>query len=91
VTTATDGPTALEITSINRPEVILMDIGLPGMDGYQIAEHFRNQDGAEQTLVIATSGYGQDEDFRRSRSAGFDHHLVKPIDVEKLLELLRRE
>jgi PAS domain S-box-containing protein len=91
VTTATDGPTALEITSINRPEVILMDIGLPGMDGYQIAEHFRKQDGAEQTLVIATSGYGQDEDFRRSRSAGFDHHLVKPIDVEKLLELLRRE
>ena len=90
VTTADDGPAALEAARAERPEVILMDIGLPGMDGYRVAEQLRNEEGLHATLLIAISGYGQEQDRRRSREAGFDHHLVKPIDYESLLCLLAR-
>jgi len=66
---------------------VLLDIGLPGMDGYQVAARLR-QAGHERAALIAISGYGQEEDLRRSRGAGFDHHLVKPVDGATLKKLI---
>jgi PAS domain S-box-containing protein len=87
VRTALDGPSALEIAAAYRPEVILLDIGLPGMDGYEVARRLRQRAGGGPVLVAMT-GYGMEEDRRRSREAGFDHHLVKPVDPEGLRALL---
>jgi PAS domain S-box-containing protein len=90
VTTAHDGPSAVEAARAARPEVILMDIGLPGLDGYRVAEQLREEQCCKDALLIAISGYGQEQDRRRSREAGFDFHLVKPVDFESLLALLAR-
>jgi PAS domain S-box-containing protein len=90
VTTVADGTAALPAARADRPDVILMDIGLPGMDGYRVAEQLRNDASHHGVLLIAISGYGQDHDRRRSREAGFDHHLVKPVDYDSLLSLLAR-
>jgi PAS domain S-box-containing protein len=90
VTTAGDGLEALEAARAERPEVILMDIGLPGMDGYRIAEQLRKEKGCENAVLIAISGYGQEQDRRRSIEAGFDYHLVKPVDYQRLLSFLAR-
>jgi CheY-like chemotaxis protein len=70
------------------PEVILLDIGLPGMDGYEVASWLRREEWCKAVLIVAVSGYGQDEDLRRSKEAGFDHHLIKPLDHDALLSLL---
>ena len=86
---AFDGPTALDQAKKSNPEVVLLDIGLPGMDGYQVAAHLRQEETAKRPTLIAISGYGQEEDLRLAKEAGFDHHLVKPIasaDLFKLLE-----
>jgi PAS domain S-box-containing protein len=88
--TAFDGRSALEAAMIDRPEIVLLDIGLPGMDGYELAATLRRDRRLEDALLIAITGYGQDEDRRRSAEAGFNHHLVKPVDVDALLELLAR-
>jgi PAS domain S-box-containing protein len=88
VTTASDGPSALEAARAGRPDILLMDIGLPGIDGYTLAEMLRKDEGFQEAVLIAISGYGQEQDRRRSRDAGFDHHLVKPVDYERLLALL---
>jgi PAS domain S-box-containing protein len=85
---AHDGPTAIEVTSKERFDVVLLDIGLPGMDGYQVARELRSRDGETQPTLIALTGYGQDEDFLRSHSAGFDHHLVKPVNLDTIRKLL---
>ena len=77
VTAANDGPTALESAMAFRPEVVLLDIGLPGMDGYEVAP-LRAQHEMEPLVLVAISGYGLDEDRARSHEAGFDFHLVKP-------------
>ena len=77
---AHDGPSAIAIAQAFRPEFVLLDIGLPGMDGYQVASMLREEDCCKDAVIIAVSGYGQEEDRRRSHAAGFDHHLVKPID-----------
>ncbi|APW62185.1 hybrid sensor histidine kinase/response regulator [Paludisphaera borealis] len=90
VRTASHGEEALAIACDQRPEFILLDIGLPGMDGYEVASRLRRQEGSRDAVIIAVSGYGQDEDKRRSREAGFDHHLVKPVDHDALLALLSR-
>jgi signal transduction histidine kinase/DNA-binding response OmpR family regulator len=90
VTTALDGPSALEEIASYRPEIVLLDIGLPGMDGYEVAQSIRKQPGMDSTVLIALTGYGQDEDRRRSREAGFDHHLVKPVDPNALLAMVSR-
>jgi signal transduction histidine kinase/CheY-like chemotaxis protein len=85
-----DGASALESVRRFRPEVVLMDIGLPGMDGYEVARRLR-QDAdlaAGIALLAAVTGYAEDEARRRSREAGFDHHLVKPIDPDGVLALL---
>jgi signal transduction histidine kinase/DNA-binding response OmpR family regulator len=84
---AHDGPAALRATADVRPEVVFLDIGLPGMDGYEVARRLRRP-GRNEALLVALTGYGQDEDRRRSREAGFDHHLVKPVDPAVLEELL---
>jgi CheY-like chemotaxis protein len=81
------GPEGIEAADEHRPEVVLLDIGLPGMDGYQVAGKLR-QGQCPDALIIAITGYGQEEDRLRSKAAGFDHHLVKPVDIDALLTLL---
>ena len=85
---AYDGPAGLEKAKEWHPEFVLLDIGLPGMDGYQVAGLLRNDPDTKQAVIIAVSGYGQEEDRTRSRDAGFDHHLVKPISSGELLKVL---
>jgi CheY-like chemotaxis protein len=86
---ANDGPSALRMIEASLPDVVLCDIGLPGMDGYQLAKQLRQQ-GPNCLRLFALTGYGQDEDRRRSRAAGFDGHLVKPIDPEELQQALQQ-
>ncbi len=87
VVTARDGPTALEKARAFRPEVVLLDIGLPGMSGYDVAETIRRE-GMTDALLIAISGYTQDKDRAMSLRAGFDHHLGKPVDLDALLAII---
>jgi PAS domain S-box-containing protein len=84
-----DGLSGLARAEATRPDIILVDIGLPGMDGYELARRIRAQRGAEPILVAIT-GYGQADDQRRSREAGFDAHLTKPVAPERLAEVLAR-
>jgi PAS domain S-box-containing protein len=88
VEVAYDGPSAIAQARILRPDVILLDLGLPGMDGYQVAAELRRDGVCKETLLIAVTGYGQEDDLRRSQAAGFDHHLVKPVDFEALTSLM---
>jgi CheY-like chemotaxis protein len=88
VRTAPDGPSALAESQAFRPEVVILDIGLPGMDGYEVARHLRRQAGMKKAVLVALTGYGQEEDRRRSQEAGFDAHLVKPADPAALQALL---
>jgi len=82
------GPVALEIASRDPPDVVLLDIGLPGMDGYEIARCLRRQMGLHCPILVALSGYGRDEDRKRSREVGFEAYLTKPIDPDVLHGLL---
>jgi len=84
VRTSRDGSTTLQAALEYRPEVILLDIGLPGLNGYQVARQLRRQAPLQGVVLIALTGYGQEADRQRSREAGFDHHLVKPVDFSKL-------
>ncbi|HYE35113.1 PAS domain S-box protein [Methylocaldum sp.] len=88
VRTAFDGPGALTVAAEFQPEAVLLDIGLPGMDGYEVARQMRGLPGLQKALMIAVTGYGQADDRARSKAAGFDHHLVKPVDPEILSALL---
>jgi signal transduction histidine kinase len=84
-----DGPQALEAAACFRPEVVLLDIGLPrGMDGYEVARRLRAQPGLEQTLLVALTGYGGEEDRARAGQAGFSAHFVKPVDLDVLCQFL---
>ncbi|QEH32147.1 Autoinducer 2 sensor kinase/phosphatase LuxQ [Aquisphaera giovannonii] len=83
-----DGPSALRALEDRRHEVVLMDIGLPEMDGYEVARRIRARDGSGRPLLVAVTGYAEDEARRRSREAGFDHHLVKPVDPDIILALV---
>jgi signal transduction histidine kinase/ActR/RegA family two-component response regulator len=87
---AHSGPAAIEAARTFRPEFVLLDIGLPGMDGYQVASALREDEAHQDMVIIAVSGYGQEEDRRRSQAAGFDHHLVKPVDFDSLISLIGR-
>jgi CheY-like chemotaxis protein len=71
------------------PHLVLLDIGLPGMDGYTVARHLRSADDTAGCVIAAVTGYGQDSDRQRSREAGIDHHLVKPVSLADLKRLLR--
>jgi DNA-binding response OmpR family regulator len=90
VMTAFDGRAALEIAATFRPQFALLDIGLPNMDGYEIARRLRAEAGLESTTLIAVTAYGAEEDRRRSRGSGFDSHLVKPVPLDVLLATLSR-
>ena len=87
VATANDGYEAIELAPTYKPEVILLDIGLPGIDGYEVARRLRSQ-GFSKSLMVAVSGYGQDSDREQSLAAGFDQHLVKPVTIATLAVLL---
>jgi CheY-like chemotaxis protein len=87
VTLAHDGRSALELFESVKPDAVLLDIGLPVINGYDVAAKLRER-GHTKELLIAVSGYGQAEDRERSLRAGFDHHLVKPVDVRELLGIL---
>jgi CheY-like chemotaxis protein len=87
VHTAHDGRKALEVALRERPDLVLLDIGLPGWNGYQTCQAMRAE-GLKDTLIVAMTGYGQEEDRRRSRQAGFDAHQVKPMDLQAIRELL---
>jgi CheY-like chemotaxis protein len=71
-----------------HPDVVLMDIGLPKLNGFEAATRMRQQPGGRRMVLIALTGWGQEEDRRRSKEAGFDHHLTKPVDLSILQELL---
>jgi two-component system CheB/CheR fusion protein len=88
VTTVGDGAEAIAMARSFRPDVILLDIGLPGIDGYELARRFRLLDETSAARVVAVTGYGQPADRERSAAAGFHHHLVKPVDPAKLVEAL---
>jgi PAS domain S-box-containing protein len=90
VRTVQDGRLALEAAAAYCPDVVLLDIGLPGLDGLEVCRRLRAHKGQGQPLIVALTGYGQEEDRRRSQEAGFDAHLVKPVDLEALQELLSR-
>jgi two-component system CheB/CheR fusion protein len=81
---AHDGLTALRMAETLQPEVVLLDIGLPRMDGYEVARRLRHRPEMEKALLVALTGYGQDDDRRRSHEAGFNVHLVKPVDLDAL-------
>jgi len=79
-----DGPSALRVAEEFRPEIALVDIGLPVMDGYEVAKRFADHPELARTQLLAVTGYGQDQDRRRSADAGFVAHLVKPVDMDQL-------
>jgi CheY-like chemotaxis protein/anti-sigma regulatory factor (Ser/Thr protein kinase) len=88
VRTAQCGLRAVELAQEFRPQVALLDIGLPGLNGYEVANRLRSLPETQEALLIALTGYGQAEDRNRSQVAGFDHHLLKPVNFELLLGLL---
>lgn len=85
---AYDGPSALVTAEQWQPEAVFLDIGLPGMDGYEVAERLRELPQAKDAVLIAITGYGQEDDRRRSQRAGIDHHLVKPVAPDALRDLI---
>jgi two-component system CheB/CheR fusion protein len=89
VEVAYDGPTAVEAARRMRPHVVLLDIGLPGMNGYEVARVLRQEPRLDKTVLIALTGYGKAEDRARTKAAGFDHHLTKPVDQELLASLIK--
>jgi signal transduction histidine kinase len=90
VFSAANGALALESAERNLPEVALLDIGMPKLDGYEVARRIRAQPWGQRITLVALTGWGQESDRRRSGEAGFDSHLVKPLDLDKLTELLDR-
>ena len=86
--TAHDGRGALERLDAFRPSIILLDLGMPGMDGYEVAQRVRQHPHGRHVTIVALTGWGQDRDRRRSESVGIRHHLVKPVDLDVLRELL---
>ena len=89
VRTAGDGPGAIETARSFQPEVVFLDIGLPGMDGYEVARNLRADPGLDGAILIAMTGYGREEDVRRALESGFDRHLTKPVDFAEIEKLLR--
>jgi signal transduction histidine kinase len=87
VRVAYDGQTAIDIATRDKPAIILLDIGLPGIDGYEVCRRMRQQ-GLSDTCIIALTGYGQDRDRERSKEAGFNLHTVKPVKIDELVRLI---
>lgn len=88
VRTAHDGETALELGAQLEPSVILLDVGLPGMSGYEVAQQARRTPWGARAFIVALTGWGSPDDRARSKEAGFDRHLVKPVDPQALIALI---
>ena len=88
VRTASSGPEAIELAKDYRPEIVLLDIGLPGMNGYEVAKALRRVLGDGRTLIVAVSGYGAEQDRQRASEAGFDAHFVKPMEISALQKFI---
>jgi two-component system CheB/CheR fusion protein len=88
VHTAHDGRQALAVAARYRPDLVLLDIGLPGMNGFTVARHLRSQPELARAVLVALTGHGSDEDRRQAQAAGFNHHMVKPVNFDALNELL---
>jgi two-component system, sensor histidine kinase len=88
VISAEDGLQALELSEENHPDIAILDIGLPGLDGYEVARRLRERDEAQPYHLIALTGYGQPKDRAKALAAGFDMHLVKPVDPSELRRIL---
>lgn len=91
VRTAEDAESALAIAETFRPHLILSDIGLPGMDGYQLAPELRRVAGQRKLVLAAATGYGLASDRKKAFEAGFDYHLVKPLDADMLIKFVERQ
>jgi CheY-like chemotaxis protein len=89
VTSVHDGPVALSVFGELKPDVALLDIGMPGLTGYEVARKMRQSAPRAPLTLIAITGWGQDIDKERAFAAGFDHHLTKPVDPQRLVELLK--
>ena len=87
VRVAYDGEEALEAEGDFRPDVVLLDIGMPKLSGYDVAKRIREVRGGK-VLIVAITGWGQEDDRRRAREAGFDHHFTKPVDYQALLDVI---
>jgi CheY-like chemotaxis protein len=85
---AYDGATALDEARRHRPELVFLDIAMPRMDGYELARRLRAEQELSSCVLVALTGFGQESDRQLAREAGFDHHLVKPIDIEKVRKVL---
>jgi CheY-like chemotaxis protein len=88
VRVAHDGPAALAAVEADPPDLVFLDIGMPVMNGYDVARRLRQRPGLENLVLVAMTGWGQEEDRRRSQEAGFDHHLIKPVEPGALHRLL---
>jgi CheY-like chemotaxis protein len=88
VNIANDGLEAVEAAAMFHPEVVVLDIGMPKLNGYEAARRIRAQQGGESIVLIALTGWGQEEDHRRSQAAGFNHHLTKPVELDAFQTLL---
>ena len=91
VTIAYDGQTALALARLQSPEVVICDISMPDMGGLELARHLRQDPGLRDSLLVALSGYAQEEDRHRSQEAGFNAHLAKPVRLDSLKALLASE
>ena len=91
VTVAHSGPATLEAVLRLRPDIAVLDIGMPGMSGYEIAQRIRQQAWGDRMTLIAVTGWGQEDDRRKAQTAGFDHHLTKPVDIVELQQLFSSE
>jgi CheY-like chemotaxis protein len=89
VATAHAGPPALDQARLQRPDVVLLDLTMPEMDGYEVAKRMRDEVGLREAVLVALSGYGEDRHLRLAREAGFDQHVTKPVDSSTLEELLK--
>lgn len=88
--TVYSGPDAVQAACEFRPEIVFLDIGLPGMNGYEVAQRLRGELGMHDTVLVALTGWGTEDDRRRARAAGFDQHLTKPVTAERVQELLAK-
>jgi len=91
VSVAFDGLRALEALETFKPEIALLDIGMPGMDGYELARRIRSTQRGRDVLLVALTGWGQADDKKRAAEAGFDEHLTKPVDPDMLGRMLHRK
>jgi CheY-like chemotaxis protein len=87
---AADGPSAIQLFDEHAPDVAILDIGMPGFSGYEVARQIRAKPNGSRVVLIALTGWGQEKDRRESRAAGFDHHLTKPVEPGAVTELVAR-